>query len=148
MMSRIGVALMAACLALYVAAVAWGAVIFVSSGTAVGIGMGIATVIIAGLGGWALIREIMFGVASDRLGRTLDAEGGMPTSDVERRPSGRLPDEEAHRLIQQYSTQAEESADDWRAHYRLGVVFDASGQRKNARASIRRAIETDRQQRR
>lgn len=147
MMSRIGVAVMAACLALYVAAVAWGAVIFIGSGTVVGIGMGVATVIIAAFGGWALVREIQFGVASERLGRILDAEGGMPTSDAERSPSGRLPNDEADRLIEQYSALAQTAGNDWRAHYRLGVVFDAAGQRKNARASIRQAIDAERQQR-
>ena len=43
-------------------------------------------------------------------------------------------------LVQRYTAEAEASAADWRARYRLGVVQDAAGRRKDARASIREAI--------
>ncbi|MGH3689486.1 MAG: hypothetical protein ACRDT7_04955 [Microbacterium sp.] len=139
-MSRIGVALMAAALLVYLAVAIWLAVMFISVGTPVSIGMGITLVVLAPIGAWALIREMMFGFGADRLGRLLDAEGGMPPVETELTPSGRIARADADPLIARYTAEADAAGDDWRARYRLGVVQDAAGRRKDARASIREAI--------
>ena len=139
-MSRIGVALMAAALLVYLAVAVWLAVMFISVGTPVSIGMGITLLVLAPIGAWALIGEMMFGFGADRLGRLLDAEGGMPPVETELTPSGRIARADADPLIARYTAEAEAAAGDWRARYRLGVVQDAAGRRKDARASIREAI--------
>lgn len=139
-MSRIGVALMAAALLVYLAVAIWLAVMFISVGTPVSIGMGITLVVLAPIGAWALVREMMFGFGADRLGRLLDAEGGMPPVETELTPSGRIARADADPLIARYTAEADAAGDDWRARYRLGVVQDAAGRRKDARASIREAI--------
>lgn len=143
-MSRIGVALMAAALFVYLAVAVWLAVMFFAVGTGVSVGMGIALVVLAPLGGWALVREMQFGFSADRLGRELDAEGGMPEAETELTPSGRIARADADPLIARYSAEADAVPDDWRARYRLGVVQDAAGRRKDARASIREAIRLSR----
>lgn len=140
MISRIGVALMGAALLLYIVITVWLGVMFFSVGTPAGIAMGIALVVLAPIGGWALFRELAFGFAADRLGRTLDAEGTMPEAPEELTPSGRLRADDVEPLITQYSAGVDAAPDDWRAHYRLGVVQDAAGRRKDARGSIRQAI--------
>ncbi|QNA92446.1 MULTISPECIES: hypothetical protein [unclassified Microbacterium] len=139
-MSRIGVGLMAAALLVYLAVAIWLAVMFISVGTPVSIGMGITLLVLAPIGAWALVREMMFGFGADRLGRLLDAEGGMPPVETELTPSGRIARADADPLIARYAAEAESADDDWRARYRLGVVQDAAGRRKDARASIREAI--------
>lgn len=139
-MSRIGVALMAAALLVYLAVAIWLAVMFISVGTPISIGMGITLLVLAPIGAWALVREMMFGFGADRLGRLLDAEGGMPPIETELTPSGRITRADADPLIARYTAEAEAAGDDWRARYRLGVVQDAAGRRKDARASIREAI--------
>jgi len=139
-MSRIGVALMAAALLVYLAVAIWLAVMFISVGTPISIGMGITLLVLAPIGAWALVREMMFGFGADRLGRLLDAEGGMPPIETELTPSGRIARADADPLIARYTAEAEAAGDDWRARYRLGVVQDAAGRRKDARASIREAI--------
>ncbi|MFJ4224852.1 hypothetical protein [Microbacterium sp. NPDC089695] len=143
-MSRIAVALMAAALLVYLAVAIWLAVMFFAVGTAVSIGMGVALAVLAPLGGWALIREMVFGLQADRLGRILDAEGGMPEAETDLTPSGRLRPDDADPLIARYTAAAESERDDWRARYRLGVVQDAAGRRKDARASIRESIRLSR----
>ncbi|WP_317451778.1 hypothetical protein [Microbacterium sp. NIBRBAC000506063] len=143
MISRVGVAVMGAALLLYVVVAAWLAVQFLLAGTPAGIGMGIALAVLAPLGGWALARELVFGFQADRLGRTLEAEGGMPAEEVALTPSGRVVKDEASPLVAKYA-EAAASDDDWRAHYRLGIVQDAAGERKEARASIREAIRRER----
>lgn len=144
-MSRIGVALMAAALLVYLAVAIWLAVMFISVGTPISIGMGITLLVLAPIGAWALIREMMFGFGADRLGRLLDAEGGMPPVETELTPSGRIARADADPLIARYIAEADAAGEDWRARYRLGVVQDAAGRRKDARASIREAIRLARQ---
>ena len=143
-MSRIGVGLMAAALLVYLAVAVWLAVMFLSVGTPVSIGMGITLLVLAPVGAWALVREMLFGFGADRLGRILDAEGGMPPVETELTPSGRLARKDADALVARYTAAAEEAPADWRARYRLGVVLDAAGRRKDARASIREAIRLSR----
>ena len=143
-MSRIGVALMAAALLVYLAVAIWLAVMFISVGTGVSIGMGVTLVVLAPIGAWALVREMMFGFGADRLGRLLDAEGGMPPVETELTPSGRIARADADPLIERYTAEADAADGDWRARYRLGVVQDAAGRRKDARASIREAIRLSR----
>lgn len=143
-MSRIGVALMAAALLLYLAVAGWLAVMFLAVGTPVSIGMGVTLLVLAPVGGWALVREMLFGFGADRLGRLLDAEGGMPPVETELTPSGRIARKDADALIARYTAEAEAAPTDWRARYRLGVVQDAAGRRKDARASIRQAISLSR----
>ena len=143
-MSRIGVGLMAAALLLYLAVAGWLAVMFLAVGTPVSIGMGVTLLVLAPVGGWALVREMLFGFGADRLGRLLDAEGGMPPVETELAPSGRIAREDADALVARYTAEAEAAPADWRARYRLGVVQDAAGRRKDARASIRQAISLSR----
>ena len=139
-MSRIGVGLMAAALLVYLAVSVWLAVMFFAVGTPVSIGMGVALIVLAPIGAWALVREMQFGFAADRLGRALDAEGGMPEAESELTPSGRIARADADPLIARAAEEADAAPTDWRARYRLGVVQDAAGRRKDARASIREAI--------
>ncbi|MFK0241282.1 hypothetical protein ACIQTX_10485 [Microbacterium sp. NPDC090281] len=143
-MSRIGVGLMAAALLVYLAVAIWLAVMFISVGSPISIGMGITLVVLAPIGAWALVREMMFGFGADRLGRLLDAESGMPPVETELTPSGRIARADADALIARYTAEADSAGDDWRARYRLGVVQDAAGRRKDARASIREAISLSR----
>jgi hypothetical protein len=143
-MSRIGVALMGAALVVYLAVAVWLAVMFIAVGTPVSIGMGVALIVLAPLGAWALIREMQFGFGADRLGRVLDSEGGMPPVETELTPSGRIARVDADPLIERYTAAADAAPEDWRARYRLGVVQDAAGRRKDARASIREAIRLER----
>lgn len=140
MTSRIGVAVISAALLLYIVIVVWLAVMFLRSGSGAGIAMGVALIIIAPIGAWAMLRELAFGAAADRLGRVLDGEGGMPEAPERLTPSGRLLKEDIEPLVGRYAAAAEAAPQDWRARYRLGVVQDAAGRRKDARSSIRAAI--------
>ncbi|UWF78344.1 MULTISPECIES: hypothetical protein [Microbacterium] len=140
MTSRLGVAVMAAALLLYIAVVGWRAVVLLGSGEPIAVAMGVALLVLPLIGAWALVRELQFGFAADRLGRMLDAEGGMPEAPAELMPSGRLKSEDAAVLLARYTAEAEAAPEDWRARYRVGVVQDAAGRRKDARASIRQAI--------
>lgn len=144
MMSRIGVGVMGLCLALYIVVVGQRAVLMLTTGEPIAIALGVALIVMPLIGAWALVKEMQFGFAADRLGRVLDAEGGMPVAETELTPSGRIARSDADPLIQRYAAEAEGQPADWRARFRLGVVQDAAGRRKDARASIREAIRLSR----
>lgn len=139
-MTRIGVVAVALCLVLYFVLTGQWAFLYITSGEPIGIAMGAALIVLPLIGAWALVREVQFGIQADRLGTALDAEGGMPPAETELSPSGRLAKADAEPLVQRYVADADADADDWRARYRLGVVQEAAGRRKDARASIRQAI--------
>lgn len=134
---------MGLCLLLYIVLVGYRAVMLLGTGEPIAIAMGAALLVLPAIGLWALVRELVFGAAAARLGRVLEAEGGMPEDEVALMPSGRVVREEAEPLVEKYEALAA-GDEDWRAAYRLGVVQDAAGRRKDARASIREAIRRER----
>jgi hypothetical protein len=131
---------MAALLALYLVLVGVRAVLFLGTGQPLGIGIGVALLVLPVLGAWALVRELLFGARATRLARELGAEGGLPADDLPRRPSGRVDREAAAAVFDRYADAVQRDEGDWRAWLRLGLVYDASGDRRRARAAVRRAI--------
>lgn len=148
MRTRIGVGIVAAVLVLYIVLVAQRAVLLVASGDPVGIAMGIALVLLPVVAVWALWRELSFGLGAQRLGRRLEAEGGLPEEELSLRPSGRPVQAEADALFPAYRDAVERDPDDWRAWYRMGLLYDGAGDRRRARSAIRTAISRERTDRR
>lgn len=144
MSSRIAVAVMAALLLLYIVLVAQRAWLLLISGDPVGITMGAVLVVFPLIAAWALGRELWFGVRAEQLGRRLDAEGALPDDLVATRPSGRVLREEGDALFPRFQAEVETSPEDWRAWYRLGIIYDAAGDRRRARAAVRTAIALER----
>lgn len=137
---RIAVAVMAALLALYLAfAIRYG-LLLIGVGQPIGIALGIALLVFPVIAGGALVAELLFTVRADRLGQRLEAEGGLPEEKLEVRPSGRIDRAAADKVFPKYQQDAEEHPEDWRAWYRLGLAYDASGDRRRARWATRRAI--------
>ena len=148
MSTRVGVAVMAALLALYIVLVGWRAVVLISTGDPVGVTMGISLLVLPLIAMWALAREIMFGASAAKLGARLDAEGALPDDEVAVRTSGRVVRDDADAVFPRYRTAVEQNPEDWQAWYRLGLAYDASGDRRRARAAIRNAIRFERGSRR
>jgi cytochrome c-type biogenesis protein CcmH/NrfG len=135
-----GAALMGALLVLYIVLVGQRAVAFIATGIPVGIGIGVALIVVAVIGALLLVLEFRFGIRITRLGARLEREGAAPADVVDVRPSGRPTREAADALFPQYKAAVEEDPADWRGWYRLGVVYDAAGDRKRARAAMREAL--------
>jgi len=148
MTARIGVALMAVLLALYIVLVAQRAWLLLISGEPIAIAMGIGLVVLPVLAAWALGRELWFGVRAEQLARRLESEGAVPSDQVSVRPSGRVIREDADAVFPAYRADVEEHPQDWRAWYRLGVAYDAAGDRRRARAAVRQAIRLETAERR
>ncbi|MEV5041715.1 tetratricopeptide repeat protein [Microbacterium sp. LMI1x-1-1.1] len=148
MRTRIGVAIVAVTLALYIYLVGQRAVLLVASGDPVGIAMGVALVLLPVVAIWALWRELSFGAGAERLGRRLEAEGALPAEELTLRPSGKPVQAEVDALFPAYRDAVEADPADWRAWYRLGLLYDGAGDRRRARGAIRTAISRERAERR
>lgn len=148
MTARIGVAVMAAALLLYIVLVAQRAWLLLVSGEPVGIAMGTALIVLPVIAAWALARELWFGVRAERLGRRLEVEGELPEDQVSVRPSGRVVRADADLLFPAYRAAVQNEPENWRAWYRLGLAYDAAGDRKRAREAVRRSIRLEHGERR
>ena len=100
------------------------------------------------IGAWALIVELLFGARIERLGKQLAEEGGLPPDDLPRTPGGRILREAADEQFELYAREAEEAPDDWRSWFRLSIAYDAAGDRRRARSTMRKAITMERTARR
>lgn len=144
MNARIGVAVMAAALALYIVLVGQRAYLLLTSGEAIAIAMGVALVLLPLLGAWGLWRELRFGSRAQALARRLETEGGLPDEELDVRQSGRPERSQADALFPAYRADVEAHPDDWRAWFRLGLVYDGAGDRRRARQAVRTAISLER----
>ncbi|MET4781982.1 hypothetical protein [Glaciihabitans sp. UYNi722] len=144
MRGRIAVILMAALLMLYLVLVTQLAVRLLAVDNGVSKALGIALIVLPLLGLWALIAELLFGIRSERLVRMLDASGELPVDNLPKRTSGRPERGPADEEFPRYQAEVEADPGSWKAWFRLGLAYDASGDRRRARQSIRRAITLER----
>lgn len=140
MSARIGVVVMAVLLVVYVALVGQRAVLLLLSGDPVGIAMGVALIVLPILAIWGLGRELWFGVRAQQLAGRLEEDDALPDDEVMVRPSGRVVRTEGEAVFPRYRSDVEANPDDWRAWYRLGLAYDAAGDRRRAREAVRTAI--------
>ena len=131
---------MAVLLVLYMWVAGYQAFVMMSSGNAIVITMGIALVVLPVVGVWALVRELAFGIRSGALIKRLEVEGGLPEDTLPHRPSGRTVRESADEEFPVYAAAVDAEPESWRAWMRLGLAYDASGDRKRARWAVRQAI--------
>ncbi|MEO7146747.1 MAG: hypothetical protein ABIW81_02225 [Terrimesophilobacter sp.] len=140
MNSRISVAVMAALLLLYLALVVQLAFRLIAVDEAVARGLGFALLVLPAIGLWALAAELVFGVRSERLARRLIDENRLPLQDLPRSPSGRINRAAADAVFGDFEAETRASPDAWESWYRLGMAYDACGDRRRARGAIRQAI--------
>lgn len=144
MRARIAGLVMAGLLVLYLAFVVQYAIILLGVGQPVAIAMGVALLVLPVVGAWVLTAELLFVFRAERLLARLRDEGGLPVDDLPRLPSGRPDPEAADAQFPIYQAELEAAPESWRAWLRLGLAYDASGDRKRARWATREAIRLSR----
>lgn len=127
--------------ALYLGLLVQQGVRLMTTGEPVALALGLAVLLVPLLCGWAVVREVLFGRATERMADELAAAGTLPVDDLRRRPSGRVVREDAERLYTRYRAEVEDRPQDWAAWFRLSLAYDASGDRRRARSAARHAIE-------
>ncbi|HWM33786.1 MAG TPA: tetratricopeptide repeat protein [Pseudolysinimonas sp.] len=140
MKTRVAVAVMAALLALYlVFAIRYG-LLLIGTGQPAGIAIGVALLVFPAIAGGALVAELVFTVRADALGAELEAEGGIPQEELPALPSGRIDRAAADAVFPRYQEAVEADPENWRTWYRLGLAYDAGGDRRRARWAMRQAL--------
>lgn len=146
MKNRFAALLMALLLLLYIVIAGQRAILLFEAGSALGVIAGSALIVFPLVGVWALWRELAFGWGTERLVKRLDAEGGLPEQ-TETLPSGRAVRAAVDAEFPKYAAEVEAAPESWRAWFRLGLAYDASGDRRRARWALREAIKLERGER-
>ncbi|MET0788075.1 MAG: hypothetical protein ABWY33_02420 [Cellulomonas sp.] len=126
-------------LALYVWLVATRATALIRTGEPVGIGLGIALWILPPLVIWLVAREWRLAIDVQRMADELAAADELPVDDLPRSPGGRIDRAAARAAFEPARELAEAEPDDWRSWYHLAFAYDAAGDRRRARESLRTA---------
>lgn len=134
----VALVLVALCL-LYVVVLGQRAVLLLTSGEPVGVVMGATLLVVPLLVAAGVVREVRFGVQTERMARVLEAEDALPVDDLPRTPGGRVVRSAADEAFARYRAETEAAPDDWRSWFRLGCAYDAAGDRRRARESMRHA---------
>jgi hypothetical protein len=82
----------------------------------------------------------VIGARTEQMAKVLEAEGGLPVDELPRTPAGRIVRSAADAEFEKYRAEAEAAPGDWRSWFRLSCAYDAAGDRKRARASMRDAV--------
>lgn len=133
--------LMTAAVLLYLVLLAGRAVALLRTGEPVPVVLGIGVLLLPVLGVWIVASTWRSGLQVQRLARRLQAEGGLPdTSELPRRPSGRVDRAAADGWFADREAELTAHPDDWRSWYRIALAYDLAGDRRRARAAMRQAI--------
>jgi cytochrome c-type biogenesis protein CcmH/NrfG len=138
--TRIVVGMLVAVLVVYFVLLGHRGWVLLASGEPVLVALGVGVLVLPLVGAVLVAAELRFGVATQRLGEQLAAEGGLPADDLPRRPSGRVDRDAADAVFARRRAEAEAAPDDWRSWYRLGIAYEDAGDRRRAREAMRKAI--------
>lgn len=126
--------------ALYLLVRAWD---LTRTGTAVGVMMGFAVLLLVGVGALLIASEVRLAAASQRLGERLFGEGFVE-EDLPLLPSGRVQRDAADALFARRKAEVEADPDDWRRWFLLATAYDAARDPRRGRRAMRKAIALER----
>jgi hypothetical protein len=136
--------LLTAALVVYLVLLADRAILLLRTGTAAGVALGAAVLVLPVLGAWMVVATWRSGTRIQRLARRLDAEGALPdVSDLPRMPSGRVDRKAADAWFEEQRAELGRHPDDWRHWYRLAHAYDVAGDRRRARDTMRKAVDLE-----
>jgi hypothetical protein len=138
--AKIGALVMSALLLVYVILLANTAITLLATGVFVAQIMGLLIITFPLIGVWAIVVELRFGIATEKLVARVESSGTWPDLGIETRPSGRAVRSSADAAFAKWSAAAAENDTDFQAWFNLSLAYDACGDRRRARAAMRKAI--------
>ena len=138
--TKVGAIVMAALLVMYIVLLANTGVQLLMVDSALAKIMGLLILAFPAFGLWAIIQEFIFGTRVEALERKVQQEGVWPEMNFETRPSGRPIRASADAVFEQFRQAASERPEDWHSWFNLGLAYSAAGDRRRARAAMRKAI--------
>lgn len=142
--AKLGAIVMTALLVMYVALLANTGIRLIAADQPVAKAMGVLILAFPLFGAWAIIREFMFALQVENLVKRIEAEGTWPRFNFELRPSGRPIRASADAEFEIYKSKTEADPDDFHNWFSLGLAYDATGDRRRARAAMRKAVQLSR----
>ncbi|MFI0897630.1 hypothetical protein [Streptomyces sp. NPDC020983] len=140
MRARLSYTVSALALIFYFVLVGDRGVLLVADGRPVTVAFGLAVLVLPLIGAWFLWKTTQFARNAGRLGRELEAEGGLPVDDLARTPSGRIDRDAADAVFARRQAETEAAPDDWRTWFRLAVAYFDARDTPRARKAMQRAI--------
>jgi len=134
-----GAVVLTALLGLYVWLVAARATALIGTGEPIAVVLGLALWVLPILVIWLVYREWSLAVDVQRMADELAAADELPIDDLPRSPGGRIDRAAARAAFEPARELAEAEPDDWRSWYHLAFAYDAAGDRRRARESLRKA---------
>src|SRR5690349_11383689 len=134
-----GAVAVTALLAIYLGVVLSRGVALVRTGEPAAVVMGLAVLVLSLLVLWLVAREWILAGRVQRMADELAAADALPVDDLPRSPGGRIDRTAARAAFEEFRERTEANPDDWRSWYHLAFAYDAAGDRKQARASLRTA---------
>ena len=134
-----GAVALTALLGLYVWLVAARGIALLRTGEPVGIGLGLAVLVLPLLAMWVVFREWQLASRVQRMADVLAAAGRLPVDRLPRSAGGRIDRTAAMEAFEGARETAENRPEDWEAWYHLAFAYDAGGDRRRARAALRTA---------
>lgn len=118
-----------------------------ASGDAAAIGLGIGVLILPLLGVWMVVATVRAALSHQRLARRMhEQDRELDTSQLPRRPSGRIEREAADELFRGVEAEWQSEPDSWQVNFRLARAYDYAGDRARARSTMRRAVELEKRE--
>lgn len=147
MRARTAAILLSLVLVFYLAGCLWKGTLAlyngVNDGSPISALLGASLLVFGGIGAWFLVREIQFGLATERLAIRLDDAGELGQEDLDalpRSPGGRIDRSAADTLFARRKAETEAAPDDWGGWYRLAAAYYAAKDAGRARGAMRNAI--------
>jgi tetratricopeptide (TPR) repeat protein len=140
MRAKITYFITAAVLVVFFVLVGGRAVAMIQLGTPLGIGFGIAALIIPLIGVWFLWKNTEFVRNANKLAAILDAEGALPVDELRRTPAGRIDRDSADEVFAKRRAETEDTPNDWRSWFRLAIAYQDARDTPRARKAMQRAI--------
>ena len=138
--AKLGAVVMTALTLTYVFLLADKGFVLLEQSSPIAKAMGALVLFLPVLAIWMIIRELRFGLKVESMAKQLEQAGGWPELNFETRPSGRPTRESAAIVFEQVRAKTEAAPEDWANWFKLGLAYDAAGDRSRARRAMRKAL--------
>lgn len=140
MQAKLGAMVMTVLTLLYVIVLGGRGVLMLEQSSPVAKVFGIFILVLPVFGFVGIFLELRFGIRVERLAKQVEAEGTWPIRDIPMRPSGRPEKAAADKEFERIREELDKAPEDWHSWFNLGIAYDACGDRRRARASMRKAL--------
>jgi len=138
--AKLGAVVMTALTLMYLWLMSGRALILLADPSGVAKLMGAFMLVLPALALWGIAAELRFGLRVEKMAKEVEEAGLWPIRNIETMPSGRPTKEAAQREFDRLRELATAKPDDWHSYFNLALGYDACGDRKRARASMRKAL--------